>query len=171
MTTRANPVAAAVVLLAIPGYLAAQWPSRRSAAAPRTPDGKVNPEAPAPRTADGKPDLSGIWEFRNTPGVEATATQVTQPPPDAGTGLGPNQRFNPRLSQFFNIGTTVKDGLPFLPVAAELRQRRAAETYTRPDEWWRRSILNVAGMGKFSSDRSIEEYAKDIWRVSPVKVP
>jgi len=127
MTTRVIPVAAAVVLLLIPGYLEAQWPSHRSAAAPRTPDGKVNPEAPAPRTPDGKPDLSGIWEFRNTPGVEGTATQVTQPPPDAGTGLGPNQRFNPRLSQFFNIGTTVKSGLPFLPLAAELRQRRAAE--------------------------------------------
>jgi hypothetical protein len=127
MTTRVNPVAAAVILVAIPGYLAAQWPSQRSAAAPRTPDGKVNLEAPAPRTADGKPDFSGIWEFRNTPGVEGAAAQVTEPPPDAGTGLGPNQRFNPRLSQFFNIGTTVKGGLPFLPLAAELRQRRAAE--------------------------------------------
>jgi len=127
MTTRVNPVAAAVVLLLTPGYLAAQWPSHRSAAAPREAGGKVNLEAPAPRTPDGKPDLAGIWEFRNTPGVDGAAAQVTEPPPDAGTGLGPNQRFNPRLSQFFNIGTTVKGGLPFLPLAAELRQRRAVE--------------------------------------------
>ena len=32
------------------------------------------------------------------------------------------------------------------------------------------SILNVAKMGKFSSDRTIEEYAKEIWRVTPVRI-
>jgi hypothetical protein len=125
MTTRVNPLAAAVAVLAIPGYLAAQWPSYHAAGAPRTADGKVNLEGPAPRTPDGKLDFSGIWEFRNTPGPEGA--QAPEPPPDTGTGLGPNQRFNPRLSQFFNIGTTLKGGLPFLPVASELRQRRAAE--------------------------------------------
>jgi len=126
MKTCVKPVAAAAILAAIPAHLAAQWPSYRAAGAPRTADGKANLDAPAPRTPDGKPDLSGIWEFRNTPGAEGAA-QAPEPPPDAGTGLGPNQRFNPRLSQFFNIGTTVKGGLPFLPLAAELRQRRAAE--------------------------------------------
>jgi hypothetical protein len=126
MTTRVNPFAAAAVLAAIPGYLAAQWPTYHAAGEPRTADGKVNLEAPAPKTPDGKPDLSGIWEFRNTPGPDG-AKAPPPPPPDTGTGLGPNQRFNPRLSQFFNIGTTLKDGLPFLPMAAELRQRRAAE--------------------------------------------
>ena len=32
------------------------------------------------------------------------------------------------------------------------------------------SILNVAGMGKFSSDRTIREYATEIWKVEPVPV-
>jgi len=36
------------------------------------------------------------------------------------------------------------------------------------DTWTRKSIINVSRMGKFSSDRSIKEYAKDIWNV-PVK--
>jgi starch phosphorylase len=47
-------------------------------------------------------------------------------------------------------------------------QRRAEAMYAQPDDWWRRSILNVAGMGKFSSDRTTREYAEEIWRVKPV---
>ncbi|HEX9078080.1 MAG TPA: glycogen/starch/alpha-glucan phosphorylase [Desulfuromonadaceae bacterium] len=39
--------------------------------------------------------------------------------------------------------------------------------YLQPFEWARRSILNTAGMGKFSSDRTIAEYAGDIWGVTP----
>jgi starch phosphorylase len=50
-------------------------------------------------------------------------------------------------------------------------QRRAGETYLRPDEWWRKSILNVAGMGRFSSDRTTREYAEEIWGARPLPVP
>jgi len=49
-------------------------------------------------------------------------------------------------------------------------QKRAAEVYRRPEVWTRMSILNVAGMGRFSSDRTIREYAEDIWGVGPVSV-
>jgi starch phosphorylase len=35
-------------------------------------------------------------------------------------------------------------------------------------EWARQAILNVAGMGTFSSDRTIREYAEDIWNVKPI---
>ena len=37
--------------------------------------------------------------------------------------------------------------------------------YRKPDEWAERAIANVAGMGVFSSDRTIRAYAKDIWRI------
>ena len=36
--------------------------------------------------------------------------------------------------------------------------------------WTQKSILNVANMGKFSSDRAIQEYAEDIWKVNPSEV-
>ena len=49
-------------------------------------------------------------------------------------------------------------------------QRRAAAAYARPDDWWRLSIRNVAGMGKFSSDRTTRQYAEEIWGVKPVPV-
>ncbi len=50
-------------------------------------------------------------------------------------------------------------------------QRGAAEAYARPDDWWARSIRNVAGMGKFSSDRTTRQYAEEIWDVRGVPVP
>jgi glycogen phosphorylase len=49
-------------------------------------------------------------------------------------------------------------------------QDRVSELYRDTEAWTRMSILNVARMGKFSSDRTIEEYCRDIWKVQPVKI-
>jgi starch phosphorylase len=48
--------------------------------------------------------------------------------------------------------------------------QRLVKLYTDPDAWARQAILNVAGSGKFSSDRTIAEYAADIWKVKPCPV-
>ena len=45
------------------------------------------------------------------------------------------------------------------------------ELYCDQDAWARKGILNVASSGKFSSDRTIAEYASDIWKVEPCPVP
>jgi starch phosphorylase len=47
-------------------------------------------------------------------------------------------------------------------------QERVDELYRRPTAWTRSAILNVAGMGVFSSDRTISEYASEIWGVQPL---
>ncbi len=44
-------------------------------------------------------------------------------------------------------------------------QDAVGQLYEDPAEWCRRAILNVAGMGKFSTDRTIREYAEDIWGI------
>jgi starch phosphorylase len=48
--------------------------------------------------------------------------------------------------------------------------QRLATLYADPDGWARKAILNVAGSGKFSSDRTIAEYAADIWEVQQCPV-
>jgi starch phosphorylase len=48
---------------------------------------------------------------------------------------------------------------------------RLLRLYSDHDDWTRKSILNVAGSGKFSSDRTISEYASGIWGAEPCPVP
>ena len=48
--------------------------------------------------------------------------------------------------------------------------RRLIELYAKPEEWARKAILNVAGSGNFSSDRTIAEYAGEIWNAKPCRV-
>ena len=49
-------------------------------------------------------------------------------------------------------------------------QDRVADAFRDPERWTRMSILNVARSGKFSSDRTIAEYARDIWETTSVPV-
>ncbi len=49
-------------------------------------------------------------------------------------------------------------------------QQIVDKAYTDKEDWLGRSILTVARMAKFSSDRAVREYCRDIWQVEPVKV-
>jgi starch phosphorylase len=50
-------------------------------------------------------------------------------------------------------------------------QDRLGDLYSNPSEWARKAILNVASSGKFSSDRTIHEYATEIWKAEPCPIP
>jgi glycogen phosphorylase len=49
-------------------------------------------------------------------------------------------------------------------------QAEVSKLWANTEEWTRKSILNVARMGKFSSDRSIRDYCEMVWKVKPVSV-
>jgi len=50
-------------------------------------------------------------------------------------------------------------------------QDKLGDLYANPDEWALKAILNVASSGKFSSDRTIHEYATEIWKTEPCPIP
>jgi starch phosphorylase len=87
-----------------------------------------------------------------------------------GSGLfshGDGQLFAPFLNTIWNDD-------PYL-VCADFASYAAAQEavgrqYQDVEQWSRMSILNVARIGKFSSDRAIQEYCDDIWRVRPVPI-
>jgi starch phosphorylase len=70
------------------------------------------------------------------------------------------------------VDRLLSEGEPFF-VLADFAAYAAAQDavdalYRKPDEWYRKAVLNTLSMGVFSSDRSIREYAQRIWRIKPV---
>jgi len=65
-------------------------------------------------------------------------------------------------------------GDPFLVLADYAAyidaQDKVSEAYRDKDKWTRMSILNTARVGKFSTDRTISQYAEEVWDLKPVKV-
>ncbi|TBL86370.1 glycogen phosphorylase [Hafnia alvei] len=49
-------------------------------------------------------------------------------------------------------------------------QDKVDELYKTPNEWTHRAVMNIANMGYFSSDRTIQEYADEIWNIKAVKL-
>jgi starch phosphorylase len=83
-------------------------------------------------------------------------------------------RFSPGEPDLFRpiVSSLLEGGDPYLLLADYADyvacQHRVSETYRDGTAWTQKSIRNVAHMGKFSTDRTIREYATEIWAVKPV---
>jgi len=104
------------------------------------------------------------WHYENEPEARAALDLI------AGDHFSRNEPgvFAPLLDAVLWQGDHYRH-LADLKSYAEAHQR-LGELYTNREAWTRKVILNIAGSGRFSSDRTIAEYARDIWKVEPCPV-
>ena len=78
----------------------------------------------------------------------------------------------PGVLNMLRDNLTYSDPFLCLPdfAAYSKAQKRVDEAFRDRSKWAKMAILNTARMGKFSSDRTIGEYAKDIWKLDPIRV-
>jgi len=83
--------------------------------------------------------------------------------------------FAPGDPQLFHwiVTSLVDGGDPFCHLA-DLpgyldAQHEVEDAFRRRQQWTSKAVLNVARVGRFSSDRTVMEYARDVWRIAPVR--
>ncbi len=76
-----------------------------------------------------------------------------------------NSLLNTECTQFADTYFVLADFRSYLET-----QEKVEEAYRDEAGWAKKAMLNVANVGKFSSDRTIEEYAKEIWKLDKIKV-
>ena len=97
--------------------------------------------------------------YQNNPLLNETLNKLD------GGFFSPNDR--KRYHDVFNSLVNYGDHYLLLADYADYvaTQKRVDKLYMTPTEWQRKAILNVAGMGSFSSDRTIRDYAEDTWNM------
>jgi starch phosphorylase len=105
-----------------------------------------------------------MWHYRNQPEARRVLDFLF------GGALSPGDpgRFEPIRQRLVESD--------FYMHLADLRsylqtQQRVSETFLDRAAWSRKAVLNVAASGRFSSDRTIREYARDIWQARPCSTP
>jgi starch phosphorylase len=109
---------------------------------------------------------------RRRAGIDATATIAASPAlaevldAIAGGVFSPEDRHryaglvnNLRHHDYFMVAADFD--------AYRAAQRTAGTLWKDSSAWWRTAVLNTARMGWFSADRTILDYARDIWRAEP----
>jgi starch phosphorylase len=101
--------------------------------------------------------------YENDPELRAVVDLIR----DGFFSRGDIERFRPLTDSLLNWDTYMlfADFRPYVDA-----QTRVSRAYADESHWARMSILNVARSGFFSSDRTISEYARDIWRVPSVPI-
>lgn len=108
--------------------------------------------------------------FNNDPNVRKVLMQLIN-----GTySRNDPDLFRPLYNSLLNTFSTPKADMYFILKDFESyaeAQRKVEKAYRDEKNWAKSAILNVACSGKFSSDRTIEEYVKDIWHLDRVVLP
>jgi glycogen phosphorylase len=119
----------------------------------------------AQQVTDSRSWYNPYWHYENEPETRAALNLIF------------SDYFSPNEPGVF---TPLRDTLlthgDFYMHLADLKSyleadKRLCDLYANPDSWARKSILNIASSGKFSSDRSICEYNSEIWKAAPCPVP
>lgn len=118
----------------------------------------------AEQVADSRSWYNPYWHYENDPEIRAALDLI----------------FNDHFSRdepglFAPIRKTLLDGGDYYMHLADMTsyaeaQGRLGELYNEQEAWSRKAIINVACSGNFSSDRTIAEYAADIWNVQPCPI-
>jgi starch phosphorylase len=110
-------------------------------------------------------------------GTYRPADRIAADPELAGVleGLRDNSFVPGQPDLFSEIHYALTEGGDYWFHLADFRsyvntQERVSELYRDPQAWARTAILNMARMGKFSSDRTIRQYADEIWGIRPVPI-
>ena len=114
--------------------------------------------------ASSRPWYSPYWHYEHEPETRKALDLIL------------SDHFSPQERGIFEPlrGALLTHGDQFMHLADLTSYLRAdgalCALYRKPDDWAHKVILNIAASGKFSSDRTISEYAKDIWRAEPCPV-
>jgi starch phosphorylase len=118
----------------------------------------------AQQVADSRSWYNPHWHYENDPEIKEALDLIFS---------DHFSRYEPGV--FGPLRDTLLTSGDFYMHLADLRsyveaQERLGQTYTDQNAWAEKAILNVASSGKFSSDRTIHEYATGIWGVKPCPV-
>jgi len=119
----------------------------------------------AQQVADSRGWYNPYWHYENEPETREALDMIVS---------NYFSRYEPGVfTQLYDTLLTFGDHYMHL---ADLKSyleadQQLCDLYADPDGWASQAILNVAGSGKFSSDRTIAEYASEIWNVKPCPVP
>ena len=118
----------------------------------------------AEQVAETRGWYSPQWHYQNEPETRAALDLIAAD----HFSQGESGVFDPILR------VLLRDGDYYMHLA-DLKaysqaQQQLGELYARPEAWARKAILNIAASGKFSSDRTVGEYAREIWKIEPCAV-
>ena len=118
----------------------------------------------AQQVADSRSWYNPHWHYENEPETRAALDLIF------------SDHFSPKEPGIFEpLRDTLLTHGDYYMHLADLKSyleadRKLVELFAKPEEWVGKAILNVAGSGKFSSDRTIVEYAGEIWNAKPCPI-